>query len=91
MYYTYILSNWNNTVLYVGVTNDIKRRLYEHKNHLVEGFTDKYNVTKLVYFETTDNVKTAIEREKQLKKWSRVKKMNLIKSTNPDFKELSAE
>ena len=59
-YYVYILTNWNNKVMYIGVTNDINRRLYEHKNHLVEGFTSKYNVNKLVYLEETNNVEDAI-------------------------------
>ena len=64
MYYVYILANWNNKVLYVGITNNLERRIYEHKNKLIEGFTKKYNVNKLVYFETTSDVKSAIEREK---------------------------
>ena len=79
-YYVYILSNWNNNVLYVGVTNDLARRVYEHKNHLVEGFTSKYNVTKIVYYEVTDDIKAAIAREKQLKNWNRSKKEKLIET-----------
>ena len=71
MYYVYILTNWNNKVMYVGVTNDLERRLYEHKNKLADGFTKKYNVTKLVYFDYTNDVKSAIEREKQIKGWTR--------------------
>ena len=86
--YVYILSNSNNTVLYVGITSDIKRRLYEHRNHLIEGFTDKYNVTKVLYVESTPKVLDAIAREKQLKKWGRDKKMALIKTINPDFIDL---
>jgi putative endonuclease len=73
------------------MTNDLKRRLYEHKNKLIPGFTEKYNVNKLVYFETTTNVKSAIQREKNLKKWNRDWKLELIKKTNPDFKDLSLE
>lgn len=87
-YYVYILSNWNNNVLYVGVTNDLARRVYEHKNHLVEGFTSKYNVTKLVYYEVTDDIKAAIAREKQLKNWNRTKKEKLIETLNKEWVEL---
>ena len=75
--------------LYTGVTNDLIRRVYEHKNHLVKGFTDKYNITKLVYYEATNDVKSAIEREKQIKGWLRIKKINLIESINPEWKDLS--
>ena len=71
MYYVYILTNWDDSVMYIGVTSNLERRLYEHRNHLVEGFTQKYNVGKLVYFETTSDVRAALEREKQLKKWRR--------------------
>ena len=66
-YYVYILTNWNDKVMYIGMTNDLQRRLYEHKNELIEGFTKRYKVHKLVYFEETTDVKAAIEREKQLK------------------------
>ena len=89
MYYVYILSNWNDAVLYIGVTNDLQRRLYEHQNHLADGFTDKYNVHKLVYFEHTDDVRSAIAREKQLKGWRREKKNALISRTNPTWSDLS--
>ena len=88
-YFVYILSNYTNTTLYVGMTNDLKRRLYEHKNKLIEGFSSKYNTNKLVYYEETSDVKTAIQREKNLKKWNRQWKEELIKKTNPDFKDLS--
>ena len=88
-YYVYILSNWNNKVLYIGMTNNLQRRLYEHKNHLVKGFTDKYNVTKLVYFEATTDVYSAIEREKQLKGWTRARKLNLVAQSNPAWIDLS--
>ena len=81
------MSNKSNRVLYVGVTSDLLRRLYEHCNHLVEGFTDKYNVTKLLYFEGYDRIEDAIKREKQLKGWRREKKVDLIKTANPDFKD----
>ena len=73
-YYVYLLTNWNNKVMYVGVTGNLERRIYEHKNKLVEGFTQKYNVDKLVYYETTNDVMAALEREKQIKKWQREKR-----------------
>ena len=89
-YYVYILTNKNNTVLYTGVTNDIVRRLYEHKNNLIVGsFTSRYNVHKLVYFEETNDIKEAIEREKQIKSGSRQKKIALIESINPHWLDLS--
>ena len=84
-YYVYILTNWNNKVMYIGVTNDLARRVYEHKNKMVDGFTKKYNVSKLVYFEQTTDVYSAISREKQLKKWSRQKKNNLVETANPTW------
>ena len=73
------------------MTNDIKRRVYEHKNKLIDGFTSKYNVNKLVYFEHTTDVKSAIEREKILKKWARIKKINLIEMQNPAWQDLSEQ
>jgi putative endonuclease len=88
--YVYIMSS-KAAVLYVGVTNDIKRRVYEHKNHLVEGFTDKYEVDRLVYFETKRNPTSAIKREKQIKAWRRAKKVKLIDSINPDWEDLSRD
>lgn len=78
-YYVYILTNKVNTVFYIGVTNNLNRRIYEHKNKLIEGFTKKYNVNKLVYYEISDSVESAILREKQLKRWNRQWKINLIK------------
>ena len=90
MYYVYILASWDDSVLYIGVTNNLLRRLYEHRNHLVPGFTTKYNVHKLVYYEETTDVKAALEREKQLKKWRREKKNALIRAANPDWIDLSA-
>ena len=73
------------------MTNDLKRRLYEHKNKLIPGFTEKYNVNKLVYYEKTTDVKSAIQREKNIKKWNRDWKLELIKKTNPNFNDLSLE
>jgi putative endonuclease len=90
-YYIYILTNWNHKVMYVGMTNDLMRRLYEHKNKLIEGFTKRYNVHKLVYFEHTKDVYAAIAREKEIKKWRREKKDNLVETLNPDWKDLSNE
>jgi putative endonuclease len=88
-YYVYLLTNWNNKVMYVGVTNDLGRRLYEHKNQLVAGFTEKYNVHKLVYFEETQDVNAAIAREKEIKKWRREKKNQLVNRLNPEWRDLS--
>ncbi|MDP2884298.1 MAG: GIY-YIG nuclease family protein [Ignavibacteria bacterium] len=90
-YYVYLLTNWNNKVIYVGMTNDLQRRLYEHKNKSVRGFTSRYNVNKLVYFEHTTDVLQAIAREKEIKKWRREKKNRLVESMNPEWKDLSAE
>ena len=86
-YYVYILTNKSNT-LYTGVTNDLFRRLYEHKNKLIPGFTKKYNIDKLIYYEVFDDPETAIRREKEIKGWTRRKKIKLIKKVNPEFKEL---
>ena len=88
-YYVYILTNKSNKVLYIGVTNNLERRIFEHKNKLVDGFTKKYNLNKLVYYETTKNIDGAIEREKQLKNWHRAWKVNLIEEFNPPWKDLS--
>ncbi|MDP3281494.1 MAG: GIY-YIG nuclease family protein [Nitrosomonas sp.] len=90
-YYVYLLTNWNNQVMYVGVTNNLERRIYEHRNKLVDGFTKKYNVEKLVYFETASDVLAAIEREKQIRKWRREKKNQLVVGMNPEWKDLSVE
>ena len=90
-YYVYILTNWNNKVLYIGITNNLQRRIYEHKHKLVEGFTSKYNLNKLVYFETFEDSLIAISREKELKKWRREKKDELIMEINPNWKDLSVE
>ncbi len=91
MYYVYILSNKVNTVLYVGITNSLQRRIYEHKHKLFDGFTKKYNVNKLVYFEETADVLDAIAREKQLKHWARAKKDDLINKFNPTWQNLYTE
>jgi putative endonuclease len=91
MYYVYILTNVKNTVLYTGVTNNLERRLYEHKNKTNTGFTERYNVNKLVYVETTSDPVSAIQREKQIKGWLRSKKIALINSVNPEWKDLSKE
>jgi len=87
-YYVYIMTNRSDT-LYTGVTNDLQRRVYEHKYKLVEGFTKKYNLTRLVYHETTGDVASAIRREKQIKGWLRAKKIALIESINPHWRDLS--
>ena len=89
MYYIYILTTKNNAALYIGVTNDLKRRIYEHKEALVEGFTKKYHVHKLVYFEEYSDVNAAIAREKQLKRWIRSKKNELVESKNPLWQDWS--
>ena len=91
MYFVYILSNWDDSVLYIGVTGNLPRRLYEHRNHLVDGFSAKYNTEKLVYLEETTDVYSAISREKQLKGWTRKKKNDLIVKMNPEWKDLSAD
>ena len=88
MYYVYLITNANNTVLYCGVTNDLVRRIYQHKNKLVDGFSKKYNLSKLVYFESTTDVKSAIAREKQIKGWTRSKKNILINEKNPEWLDL---
>ncbi|MPM29202.1 hypothetical protein SDC9_75742 [bioreactor metagenome] len=89
MYFVYMLTNWNNKVLYTGVTNSLERRLYEHKNKLADGFTKKYNVYKLVWFECATDVRAAIEREKQIKGLIRKKKNNMVESMNPGWNDLS--
>ena len=86
-YYVYILTNKSNT-LYIGITNDLIRRLYEHKNKLIAGFTKKYNIDRLIYYEVFDSPETAIQREKEIKSWTRKKKLELIKKINPNFEEL---
>ena len=87
-YYVYIMTSKSGT-LYTGITNDLMKRVYEHKHKMVEGFTKKYDLTRLVYFEETNDVNSSIEREKQIKSWRRSKKVNLIKSINPKWEDLS--
>lgn len=90
-YYVYLLTNWNNKVMYVGITNDLVRRVREHKTKAVKGFTEKYNVHKLVYFEETSEVNAAIAREKEIKKWRREKKNALVIHANPEWRDLAEE
>ena len=90
-YYVYILASERNGTLYVGVTKDLIRRIYEHKNSLIEGFSKQYQVDKLVYFEETNSIQSAIAREKQMKKWYRKWKLELIESMNPKWKDLYFE
>ncbi len=87
-YYVYIMTNHSRT-LYTGVTNNLLRRMYEHKNKLVPGFTQKYNITRLVYYEETNDVHATLYRERQIKGWLRRKKIALIESANPEWKDLS--
>jgi putative endonuclease len=87
-YYVYILTNFSNKVIYTGVTSNLVRRIFEHKNKLVDGFTKKYNITKLAYYECLDNSYSAISREKQIKGGSRRKKIDLIIKQNPNFDDL---
>jgi putative endonuclease len=89
MYYVYMLTNWNNRVLYSGVTNNLNRRLYEHRHKLIDGFTKKYHIFKLAYYESTSGVNSAIAREKEIKGWTRQKKNALIESMNPAWQDLS--
>ena len=89
-YYVYIMASISKTI-YVGVTNSLERRVYQHKFKVKEGFTSRYNVCKLVYFESTDDITSAIGREKQIKGWRRSKKIELIESMNPNWQDLSAD
>lgn len=90
-YYVYILASKRNGTLYIGVTSDLVKRVWEHKNKAIKGFTEKYGVDLLVYFETSQNPTSAITREKQLKKWKRDWKIRLIEKTNPQWKDLYNE
>ena len=90
-YYTYILTNKSNSVLYTGITDNLIKRIYQHKNKLVDGFTKKYNIDKLVYYETLEDPQNAIKREKGIKNLLRRKKIELIKGMNPTFKDLYEE
>ena len=87
-YYVYIATNKINTVLYTGVTNNLARRIFEHKNKLIKGFTEKYNINKLVYYQLFNSPEEAILAEKKIKGWLRQKKISLIKTINPDFEDL---
>ena len=89
--WVYILTNYTNSVLYTGVTNDIMRRTYEHRSKCVDGFAEKYNACKLVYAEETNSAEEAIAREKQIKSWSRKKKLALIETLNPNWVDLAKE
>lgn len=89
MNYVYILTNISNRVMYIGVTSNLEKRIYEHKYELVDGFTKKYHIHKLVYYEEYSDIKTAIEREKQLKGWRREKKNELVESINSTWEDLS--
>jgi len=91
MYYVYIMTNKGNNVLYTGVTNNLIRRIYEHKHKIVKGFTSRYNITKLIYYEEGEDIYGAISREKQIKAGSRQKKIALINSMNPEWKDLYDE
>ena len=88
-YYVYILTNKRNGTLYIGVTNDLERRIFEHKNKIIKGFTEKYNIDKLVYYEETNDITEAILREKKLKKWNRKWKLELIEKENKNWNDLS--
>ena len=90
-YFVYLLTNKNNSVLYTGVTNNLERRVAEHKFMAKNGFTFRYNVNRLVYFETTNDIRSAIEREKQIKNYSRKRKNELVNGMNPDWKDLAEE
>ena len=90
-YYVYILASDRNGTLYIGVTNSLERRVFEHKQKEVEGFTKKYNISKLVYYESTESIESAISREKALKKWNRAWKLSLIDSINPSWNDLSLD
>ena len=83
------MTNWNNKVMYIGVTSDLRRRVYAHKNKIFKGFTSKYNTNKLVYFETFQDIRVAIKREKEIKKWRREKKNKIVQLRNPKWRDLS--
>jgi putative endonuclease len=87
-YYVYMMTNQNNRAIYTGVTNDLKKRIYEHEKKLIEGFTKKYNITKSVYYEVFNDIKHAITREKQIKGGSRTKKIAMVNKMNPEWKDL---
>ena len=88
-YYVYIMTNWRNGTLYIGVTNNLERRVYEHKNKKVKGFTSEYDINHLVYYEHSNDINAALQREKHLKSWKRAWKVRLIESSNPNWSDLS--
>lgn len=88
-YFVYMMTGWNNNVLYIGVTGDLMRRVFEHKSKEIPGFTCRYNLDKLVYYEDYTDIKQAIAREKQLKGWKRQRKNSLVNDFNPEWKDLS--
>ncbi len=90
-YYVYLLTNWNNRVMYVGITNDLECRIYEHKEKALKGFTQKYNVNKLVCYKQTSDIAAALNREKEIKKWRREKKNRLVENDNPLWRDLSED
>lgn len=90
-YYVYIMASKRDGMLYIGVTSDLLKRVYEHKNDLTRGFTNKYHIHNLVYFEVTEDINSAITREKQLKKWNRAWKIALIEKNNPDWRDLYSD
>ncbi len=90
-YYVYFITNKTSSILYVGVTSDLVRRIYEHQNKLIEGFTSKYNISKLVYFEVFSDPENAIAREKQIKNWNRAKKNALVEAQNAEWRDLSED
>ena len=90
-YYVYIMASRKHGTLYIGVTNNLERRVYEHKNDLVEGYTEKYGVHSLVWFESTNDINVALLREKQLKKWNRAWKIRIIEENNPEWRDLSED
>ncbi|MDA8611264.1 GIY-YIG nuclease family protein [Candidatus Pacebacteria bacterium] len=90
-YYVYILSNRKNGTLYIGVTSNLKRRIQQHKEKKIIGFTEKHNIDKLIYYEHTNSIESALQREKQLKKWNRTWKISLVIKDNPDWEDLSLE
>jgi putative endonuclease len=90
-YYIYFITNWTGEVIYTGVTSNLKRRIYEHKHKFAKGFSQKYNTDKLVYYEISENIESAILREKQIKRWRRSKKDSLINKMNPDWRDLYDE
>ena len=91
LYYLYILASKRNSTLYIGIINNLERRFFEHKNNIIPGFTKKYKVHTLVYFEETDDVTAAIQREKQMKKWKRAWKIKLIEKDNPTWQDLAKD